>query len=106
MIEKLARLVRLDDAERDVVHVQMALAERVEREIREVRPLPAVALVDVVSEPAGGMVPRVRRHCETERSRVDDELAGRRIEVGQQVGERLVPDVDVTVDEHEPEHSA
>ena len=94
------RLVRLDDPERHVVHVEVALPEQVEGEVREVRVVRGRALVDVVPEPAGRVVPGIGRHREAVRAGGDHELAGRRVEVRQEIRDGLVADVDVAVDQH------
>ena len=96
------RLVRLDDPERHLVHVEVALAEQVEGEVCEVRVVRSRALVDVVPEPAGRMVPGIGGHREAVGAGGDDELAGRGVEVRQEIGDGLVADVDVAVDQHAP----
>ena len=66
-------------------------------EVRVARVPPSV---EVLTEPARRVVPRVRGHHEPARTRARHELARRRVEVGKKVVERLVADVDVAVDEH------
>ena len=59
-----------------------------------------LAVVGVRPQPAGGVVPGVGRHAQPVGPRLEDELARRAVEIGQQIAQRVVADVDVAIDEH------